>query len=276
MQTIRSFLILVSALVGMASSPALAVETAWQEVAPGVQVRLIGSGTPQPDGRLLIGLEVDMPQSTKIYWHVPGETGVPTEIDLSRSSGITLHETLWPYPLIDNQEGLTDYAYYGHTVVPVAVTLSGGAATVDAKLMMGVCSDVCIPVSASFTMPLKRGDSAPGQDLRMAQALAEVPLEWSDAEPAVGGVRYDAADEVLVIEEVAPGIDPVSIIADVGIDGQLFGAPQKSRDTNLVLIPLLGGDGLTETAVRLTFMTDEGPFSTWSDIALGGSTAAER
>ena len=276
MQTIRPIFLLVLALAGMACGPAVAVETAWQEVAPGAKVRLIGSGTPRPDGRLLIGIEVDMPQSTKIYWRVPGETGVPTEIDLSRSTGLADHEALWPYPLIDKQAGLTDYAYYGHTVVPVAVTLAGDTATIEADLMMGVCSEICIPVSASFSMPLKHGEGAPGQDLRMAQALAEVPLAWTGATPAVSGIDYDAEAHALVIGAIAPDIDPMSIIADLGIEGQLFGAPQKSRDTNLVVIPLLGGEGLTETAVRLTFMTDEGPFSTWSDIAIGESTAANR
>ena len=59
------------------------------------------------------------------------------------------------------------------------------------------------------------------------------------------------------------GVDPASLIADVEGGAQLFGAPQKSPDTNLVLLPLLGGgsEGLVGKPVELTFMTDRGPFA---------------
>ena len=35
---------------------------------------------------------------------------------------------------------------------------------------------------------------------------------------------------------------PLTLIADPLEGGQLFGAPQKSPEPNLVLLPLLGGD----------------------------------
>ena len=72
-------------------------------------------------------------------------------------------------------------------------------------------------------------------------------------------------------------VDPLSLIADTGATGQLFGAPQKSPDGKLVLLPLLGGESSRDVEgmpVRLTFMTEMGPFSVERRISSAGSTAA--
>jgi hypothetical protein len=58
-------------------------------------------------------------------------------------------------------------------------------------------------------------------------------------------------------------LDPLSLIASTDSGVPLFGTPQKSREANLVLIPILGKAdnlGLENQAVRLTFLTDMGAF----------------
>ncbi|UXN73700.1 hypothetical protein N8D56_23620 [Devosia sp. A8/3-2] len=59
------FMQLLSALALLAATltPALAGETPWQEVAPGVKLRLISSGLIKPDGKTLLGLEIFMPRN---------------------------------------------------------------------------------------------------------------------------------------------------------------------------------------------------------------------
>jgi hypothetical protein len=50
----------------------------------------------------------------------------------------------------------------------------------------------------------------------------------------------------------------------------LFGAPQKSQDGKLVLLPLLGGDGaesMVGRSIQLTFMTPMGPFELLRRVA---------
>jgi hypothetical protein len=89
-------------------------------------------------------------------------------------------------------------------------------------------------------------------------------------------VRYDATADALAVT-IAPELDPLSVIADAGLTGQLFGAPQKSPEPNLVLVPLLGGDqgrGVEGKPVRLTFMTEMGPFSVERRVSPAGSTTA--
>ena len=76
---------------------------------------------------------------------------------------------------------------------------------------------------------------------------------------------------------VSDEVDTATIIADAGLKGPLFGAPQKSPETGLVRIPLLGGakDGVAAGAsVTLTFETARGPFNLVHQLAPGGSTPA--
>ena len=58
----RSLFIL--ALLCPLAAPASAGETPWQDIAPGVQLRLISAGQVRADGTTLVGLEIDMPPTT--------------------------------------------------------------------------------------------------------------------------------------------------------------------------------------------------------------------
>lgn len=264
-------------LLLFACLPVQAAETAWQDVAPAVRVRMISSDVLRPGGTTMVGLEIDMPEATKTYWRVPGETGIPTSIDIAGSTGVAAHEILWPFPQIDTSEGFVDFVYRGPTVLPVELQLSGEAASLEAAVVMGVCSDICVPVSARFSLPLTFARPDRGQGLRVAQAVALTPMDWTDPRQPVGWVGYDAGAHALAVRLGDDRIDPLSIIADAGVEGQLFGAPQKSRDGSLVLLPLLGGAAeadVTGRSVQLTFMTEMGPFALSRTIAPAGSTAA--
>lgn len=276
MRTIAFALLALLAASILPVAAARAAATDWQEVAPGIMLRLIGSGTVQDDGRLLVGLEVEMPPDTWTYWRVPGETGIPTTIAFDGSTGIDEPEVLWPYPTIHVAEGLTDFVYYGHVVLPIALEPQGDEIALSASVLMGVCSDICIPVQAKLALPLRAGDSDAGQDLRLSQARAAVPLEWTKAIPAFEGVSFDAAAGTLDIDGLGATIDPLSVIVDADLDGPLFGAPQKSQDSHGIMLPLLGGTVPATGAVRITFMTDEGAFFLWHEMAEAGSTSADR
>lgn len=243
--------------------PAQAGETAWQDVAPDTRVRLISSGVVAPDGTTLIGVEIDMPEGVKTYWRVAGETGIPTQFDFAGSHGISRHEVVWPYPTIDTASGYVDFSYFGDTVLPVRVVLSGPEALVHLSVEMGVCSEICIPASATFAEPLELFAPDTAQDLRLRQAVAEAPLAWEDGVPAIEWVGFDPHTDTLTVHTGAQNLDPDSLIADTGAAGILFGAPQKSPEAGIIYLPLLGKsttDGLEGHEVTFTFMTDMGPF----------------
>jgi len=255
-----SFLIASLALL---AAPAHAGETAWQDVAPGVKLRLVSTGQIKADGTTLVGLEIDMPQTSKTYWRVPGDTGLPTELDFAGSSGILDHQVLWPYPTRHETEDYLDYAYFGPTVLPVELTVTPGAPNVELNAVLGVCSDICVPAQARFSLPLTDAEPDRPNGLRIRQALATWPMPWSGDPQPIGDVELWQDAEMLAVHVGDPGLDPASLIASTEDGEPLFGTPQKSPEPNLVLIPILGqGDDidLEGQAVQLTFLTGMGAF----------------
>jgi DsbC/DsbD-like thiol-disulfide interchange protein len=242
-----------------AAGPALAGATAWQEISPGVKARLISSDSIV-GGTTLAGLELDMPQATNTYWRIPGESGIPTQFDFSGSTGIADPHVHWPFPEIANTAGYRDYIYRGSVVFPIALKTGGGV--LNAAIMLGVCSDVCVPARASFSLPIGGDKADPAQSIRLDQAEAATPIAWDRTGDPVGPVA--AAPDGLVLSGLDPSIDPNTLIADVGDPSILFETPQKSPEGSLWTLRLLGGAGgktLEGRSVQLTFMTSNGPYT---------------
>lgn len=253
--------------VTLAASPALAGATPWQDIAPGVKARLI-SADKLTGGATLAGLQLDMPANTKTYWRIPGETGIPAEFDFSASTGLGTPAIDWPYPQIDRGQGYLDYVYYGPLVVPIRFAAMDGGGTIDATITLGICSDMCVPAQAKFTLPVSFAKPDAGQSIRLDQAEAQTPIAWDKSAPPFGAVT--ATPQGLAIASLDPSIDPQSVIADVGDPAILFETPQKSPDSDLWTLKLLGGaaaTGLEGRDVQLTFMTPSGPYAVTRQIA---------
>ena len=266
-------LILIAILVA-AVPGARAGETAWAELAPDTRVRLISADGREADGTVLAAIELDMPQGTKTYWRVPGETGIPLTLDLSGSTGIAGHTLFWPFPEIEVKEGYTDFVHYGPTIIPLALTVQGDAPVLQAGLVMGICSDICVPAMADLTLPIDPAKPDPGQSLRIAQAMAEVPIPWDGDPGAIGEVAVDAPAGSLWLGLDPAVVDPSSVVLDASAAGYLVGAPQKSRESGVVELPLIGGgDGadLLAKSIEIVFMTRNGPY--WVSRRVGRSTS---
>lgn len=259
-------------LAVLCSTPVFAAATDWQQVAPDTMIRLISSDQLTADGKLLAGIEIDMPQSYKTYWRVPGESGIPTMVEFTGSTGLGAHRILWPLPVIDQSQGFLDFVYHGPTLLPLELSPEGGALDLELQVVMGVCSDICVPVRATFSLPVDLAKPDAGQGLRLTQALADVPLPAPD-NAVVGEVTESPAG--LVVPLLDTGIDPASIVAAVDDPEVLIGAPQKSPDSGIIVLPVLGGDGqqsLVGQSIEISYMTPAGPYMVVRKIAAGGST----
>lgn len=263
----RSFLALCIVLL---TGPAHAAASAWQEVAPETRMRLVSSDRLE-DGHLLAGVELDMPAGFKTYWRVPGETGIPTQIEDTGSQGFSDPQVLWPQPTIDQTESYLDFVYYGPTVLPLRLAAETGTGTISLSVTMGVCSDICVPVQAQFELPVDTARPDAGQDLRLQQALANVPIAPED-DGIVGEVVL--ASDGLHVPLLSTEIDSTSVIVAAADPQLLFGAPQKSPDTGLVVLPLLGGDeqSVVGQTVDISFQTPAGPYVVQRVVASPGST----
>jgi len=265
----RSLLVVLT-IAGLTAG-ASAGATPWQQLAPDVSARLISSDVRGADGRTGIALQIDMPQSTKTYWKIPGETGIAPILEVSDGT----IEPLWPYPKVDTKEGFVDFAYYGPLVLPMLLS-PGSRNEVRLSITLGICSDICVPASAEFALPLKLDTPDAGQGLRIRQAMADVPLPWTGQPEPIGAVRWSAAENALLVELNPEIADPGSVIAAVENDTLSFGAPQKSREANLVVLPLLGNniaEGKTPETVSLIFMTARGPYEVQRHVQVTEGTA---
>jgi DsbC/DsbD-like thiol-disulfide interchange protein len=255
------------ACLTLAASPAFAGATPWQDLAPGVKARLMSSD--RLDGTTtLAGLEIDMPANTKTYWRIPGETGIPTEFDFSASTGIDAPTILWPYPEIDRSDGYLDYVYHGPIVLPVELTTSA-ASIIDVAVTMGICSDMCVPAMAHFTLPLNFAAPDAAQSIRLDQAVARTPILWDQPGQPFSTVEV-GFDGSLHLRNPDPSIEPESVIADLGDPAVLFQTPQKSPDGAVWTLKPLGGvakKGLEGSSVQLTFLTPSGPYAVTRTIA---------
>lgn len=241
----------------------MAAETPWQAVAPDVSVRLISSGQVTALGKALVALEIDMPETTKTYWRIPGESGLPADLDFSASSGVEGYQILWPYPLRETKSGLLDYVYYGHTILPIELDLSAPQGIIDVVATLGICSEICVPAQLRLNLPLSSDTQDAPNNLRIRQALAEVPIDWTETEQPLGAVSLLPGAAAIAISDVNGMVDPASLIAATPDGEPLFGAPQKSPHSDLVVLPILSksdNSALDGMDVEVTFMTDMGAY----------------
>lgn len=266
------------ALAALISVPSVhAGETPWQEVAPGVSVRLISTGKAPEAGKVLMGLEFDMPPNTKTYWRVPGQTGLATQLDLSASRGVGGHAVHWPHPRREERGGYLDHVYYGHVLLPVELAAEDGTGMVDMRATMGICSEICIPAQARFVLPLRDAEPDRPNELRIRQALAEVPVPWESGPVPVGAVSAREDGKAIAVEVTGSDLDVETLIVATGDGRPLFGAPQKSPQGALVVLPILGktdNSDLNGMSVELTFMTQMGAYSVNRIIGAGAGEYA--
>lgn len=255
----------------LVSAP-LAGETEWQEVVPGVKLRLVSSGVVKSDGSTLLGLEIEMPDNTKTYWRVPGETGLPTELDFAGSKGVKSAAIVWPHPQLDVSSGYVDFAYFGNTLLPIEVASDDPGGRVQVSALLGICSDICLPAQASFSLDLSDAQPDRPNGLRIKQALSEAPIAWNQGEEPIGAVEYRPEENALAIWIEDETVDVSTLIVATETGTPLFGVPQKSPQDGLVLLPILSKTENSDPRgadVQVSFMTDMGAFALSRTIGYG-------
>lgn len=255
--------ILVLAL-SFGAVPVMAAETGWVELAPDVSMRLVSSDSVTDDGILWMGFEIDMPEGTKTYWRVPGESGIPMVLDDSASVGLGSVKAVWPFPKRETGNGYLDHSYYGWTLIPLSAPVEAETASISLKVTLGICSDICVPATARFDLPVDLAAPDQAHAFRIRQALAEVP-EPTGAEDILGKAVLDVSGNVLHVERKASDFDPASMIAEIDGTMTVFDTPRLTDDGKMISFPVLGRvtpEMLADGLVRLSYDTGRGPYET--------------
>lgn len=217
-------LCLIAALgapLGLIAAPDAARAAGFTVLDDVVQIAFL-PGWRAASGRHIAALRVDMAPGWKTYWRSPGEGGIAPQFDWSASEnvqGVALH---WPTPHAFEQLGLTSVGYKTRLILPVEITPARADAPirVAVDLQIGVCQDICLPVSRTIRADLS---GAGAVDPLIKAALADRPLTAAEAglrglactlAPTRDGLRITArldlpatgGREAVVFEPADPGI----------------------------------------------------------------------
>ncbi len=109
------------------------------------------------------GIQISLARGWKTYWRAPGEFGIPPRLELSRSEnirGVFMH---FPRPTIYFDNDVRTIGYADKVVFPLDFfpDRAGSGMRAHADLHLGVCREVCVPVSFQFPIMLSNRKTTP-------------------------------------------------------------------------------------------------------------------
>jgi len=150
--------VLSSLAVQIASGPADAQNRA-EDLADIVEFELL-SGWRQPNGTHMAALRLDMEPGWNTYWRVPGETGTPPHFGWLGSENLRDVTVHWPRPQIFSKYGYRILGYKNELILPLEFVPvdSNDSVQVRGQIELGICSDICVPVTFDLSAELKSSD----------------------------------------------------------------------------------------------------------------------
>jgi DsbC/DsbD-like thiol-disulfide interchange protein len=242
----------------------VALPAAAEVPAQVVSAQILG-GWREPSGQHVAAVRIRLAPGWKTYWRAPGEAGIPPQFDWSGSRNVASVTPLWPVPHVFWQNGMRSVGYGGEVILPLVVAPagSGEAMHLAGRLDIGVCEDICIPVSFDLSGELPASGA---RDPAISAAMAAQPVPAATAgvasvtcsvEPISDGIRVTASiampalgrEEEAVVELADPSIWVSE--AETRRDGRLLHAtaelvPPDARpfavDRSEIRITVLSGE----------------------------------
>jgi len=260
------FALVALTLLLNATHSVLASETAWQEVAPGAQLRLISSNNVSEQGNVEAALQIRMAPGLKTYWRVPGETGIPLSANWQGSKNVETGTFKWPFPKRVLDYGVMDYVLEGDITVPlnIALTDQNSNALLVAELNLGICSDICVPVRWNGELDINLNNPSSSNAFRIRAALAQVPVLDQRENAPFQQVGYDAENNQLILLQAPDQVANLSLIVDLPKTTLLFDMPHSGPESRVMTVATLTDfdlSTLVDQEIRLTYDSADGPFT---------------
>ena len=139
------------------------------------------AGWQTDEGDHIGALKITLAPGWKTYWRVGDGLGIPPRFDWGGSINLGSVEYLWPRPQLVTSFGVQTLGYQDRLVLPIRFRpqVAGEEILATARLDIGVCQDVCLPVSTSITNVLgaEPGDQGP----LIEAALRDRPISGEQA-----------------------------------------------------------------------------------------------
>lgn len=185
-----------------------------------------------------LGVLFTMEDEWHIYWHTPGDAGLPTEIEWVLPEGFSAGPLQWPTPEDFNDSGIKAKGY-GHEVLLFATitppeNVSAGEVVLSANASWLVCKadGSCIPGDAELTLALPVGVAAASDQAAVFDQYAtRVPAESGTAPTP----EATPAEATPTIDDTKPKNGNVP-----KVEGQLFSfLPNDWNASASVSLPLM-------------------------------------
>lgn len=168
-----------------------------------LQSRLVSEASVAvPGARLTLGLLLEHEPHWHSYWRNPGDSGLPTVIELTLPAGVVAEPIAWPHPQRFALTNIVNYGYAGRRLLPLTITLpadyAAPALPVRAAARWLVCEEQCIPGKAEYAFELPIAPVA-AVDARWAGDFAAARADLPQASTATLGVAEDATAIVLTL-----------------------------------------------------------------------------
>lgn len=135
---------------------------------------------------LWVGLQLTHQPEWHTYWRNPGDSGLPTQIELKLPAGISAGEIQWPLPHQLKAGNLTNYGFEKTVLLAVPLTVSAqfkpnATQTLDLQAHASwlVCRLECIPQEGDFVLRIPTHSSyaahAPAFDVLAAEQPKALP-----------------------------------------------------------------------------------------------------
>ncbi|MEY4122544.1 MAG: hypothetical protein RLZZ457_1382, partial [Pseudomonadota bacterium] len=152
---------------------------------------------------LWIGLQITHQPEWHTYWRNPGDSGLPTQLELNLPAGITAGDMQWPLPHKLKAGSLTNYGFDNTVLLAVPLTVSkqfkpNATQSLEIQLHANwlVCRLECIPQEGDFTLRIPTHSSYVPQAAAFEALFAQQPQTLKGLKATT---RFDAQQLVMQI-----------------------------------------------------------------------------
>lgn len=221
---------LAAAVAILAMHPARAAETQWVENEGGA-VRIVAT-PPAADGTIRAAVDIRLEPGWTTYWMNPGDAGIPPTLGTEGSTNLASATLRFPAPIPLDEGGVSAIGYDSSVALPLLIRQekTGLPTVLKARLFLGVCKDICIPVQASYSLAIAPGEIRAGPAaIRVASAFAALP-EPPSADFGIEAAELSNDGKMLRIDIRAPEAEAQPSLFLAGPPGWSFGEAKRAAD----------------------------------------------
>ena len=249
-------------------APSLAATSQWEDLGGG-KVRLVAVMDPG-SGSISAMVEVELEPGWKTYWREPGGSGIPPQFDFSGSKHFLPGEVRFPVPQLLTASGIDFPGYKEHVGFPFSGTATTNSpdGTIRLDLFIGVCEEICIPATASLSIPFSELMVSDAKSrLAIETANSKLPAQQS-AEFSVVDVETVSGDQLTITARI-PASEATPALFVEGPSGWYLPTAKLIRHSDeealfsLDISQRPANDALHETKLRFTLVSGRRGVEQW-------------